>query len=207
MKIVDQTQYQEQKNILLTLTDRDLISKIIENQKHIAIIYERHHTIFSQKLNLQNEDFNLGDIEDIVTESIFDLQDKILKTQFKILEKKDAKIKNYLFGICQNKISDRRKKTSNINLKVDIENHVHYSSHDEDDIDPKVQKWKRSLEILKTQGRKCYSLIMLTSKNTYKYKIAALTTLFNYTNDINTRNQKSKCLKKLKKINSEIKSF
>ena len=68
----------------------------------------------------------------------------------------------------------------------------------------KIIQWKKSLEVLKERGGKCYSMIILSSKAIYKYTSADLTKLFNYANEATTRTQKYNCIQRLKTINAGL---
>lgn len=199
-----QKEYLEIQKSLLSLTDEELISRIIDDSNHISILYEKHHKDFCRKLKNKNKDINIQSIEDIVTDSIIDLLEKILKLGTDLLRNDTDSLKKYLSGICKNKILNERKRTEKINPETELEIIGDFSDSNEDFANPKIILWKKSLEILKEQGGKCYSMIILSSKAFYKYTIADLTELFNYANEATTRTQKYNCVQRLKTIYSEL---
>lgn len=199
-----QKEYMEIRESLLSLTDEELINKIIENSNHISVLYEKYHKDFCRKLQQRNKDINIQAIEDIVVDSILDLLDKILKLGTDLLRKDTDSLKKYLSGICKNKILNERKRTGKINSETELEFIGDFSGVNNDINDPMIILWKKSLEILKEQGGKCYSMIILSSKAFYKYTIADLTKLFNYANEATTRTQKYNCIQRLKTINAGL---
>ena len=165
---------------------------------------QKDHKDFCRELKSKNKDINIQAIEDIFVDSILDLLDKILKLGTDLLRNDTDSLKKYLSGICKNKILNERKRTEKINSETELEFSGDFSDSNEDFDDPKIILWKRSLEVLKERGRKCYSMIILSSKAFYKYTIAELTKLFNYANDATTRTQKYNCMQQLRTIHSEL---
>ncbi|NRT15273.1 DNA-directed RNA polymerase specialized sigma24 family protein [Flavobacterium sp. 28A] len=191
--------------MLLNINDIELIDRIIADPNHISILYERHHKDFSQQLSSKFRDINLHAIQDIVTESILDLLEKIPYLQFEV-GKDNKSLENYLFVMCRNKLYNESKKATEIQYEENNKSISYlYHKHEEDtNNNLQFEKWKQSLEVLKQRGGKCYSLIVLSTSKIYKYKISDLTRLFNYANDATTRTRKFNCLQSLKSILTEL---
>jgi hypothetical protein len=210
MDIERQRQYLENKEYLLNLNDEELIANIIEDSDHIAIIFENYFKDFSKQLTRKFKYLDKQIIEDIVLDSIIDLKDKILKSGQELLNN-NGSLEKYLFGSCTNNIkSEINRRTTNYS-KVDIENLNYFFDPfqdiqtNQDDLDEiAIKKMIRSLKKIKDLGGKCYSLIILSLDEDYNYSDSHLTKLFNYQNDVTTRNQKHKCIKRLKRINLTI---
>jgi hypothetical protein len=68
----------------------------------------------------------------------------------------------------------------------------------EDSKEPKYIAIEKALNKMKDAGGHCYELLTLFWY--HKKSMNDLTAEFGYTNEVNTRNQKSKCQKRLEKI-------
>jgi hypothetical protein len=229
----NQKKYLQIRSYLLTLKDEDLISKIIEDSDHISIIFEKYQERFAKDLIYSNKDLDFQTIQDIITDSIFDLKDKILDLGADLLKTEEYSLEKYLFGICTNKIHSERKMHTNRYIKMNFENQNNDDDDDDDDdgnyasesnipnqiqdnaqhnelifrrgtIDKKTSSMNQTLEIMKAKGGKCHSLIILSSSQDYNYKISDLTRLFKYKNEITTRNQKYKCIQRFKRIYNQF---
>lgn len=214
-------EYLENRNLLFALNDAELINKIIEDKFHIAIIFEKYKNDFPKKLRKKFPGIDYPRIQDIYTDSICDLQDKILTLGLKILEGKDPSIAGYLMGMCKNKLKDETKKYASKLIRTDFENQNddnYYDAgsnqiqyHDQEDLitqqeltNKQIHLQYQVLEIMKNNGGKCYSLILLSFSSEYNYQVANLRELFNYTSVHTTINQKYKCLRRLKRIYNNL---
>lgn len=217
MDLNKEREYLENRSFLFNLSDAELIDKITEEKFHIAVIFEKYKDDFQKKLRTLFPGIDYPTIQDIYTDSICDLQDKILSLGLTLLEKKDSSIAGYLMGICQNKMKGVNKKHASKLTITDFENQNddnYYDAasdqiqyHDQDDLIVQedltynqIRLQFQVLEIMKNKGGKCYSLILLSLSSEYNYQVTNLRELFNYNSDHSTINQKYKCLRRLKKI-------
>lgn len=223
-----QKEYLQNRTYLLGIKDEELIIKIVEDQDYLGIIYEKFKDDYTRRFARLNKDMDYLLIDDIVTDSILILNEKILKAGVSLLEKKENKkkpnIAGYLYVICQNQIFTERKRS-----KKHFVHHYDEDNEDDDEtfeinipdehnhiadpeelifsrgiIDQKTNIMIQALKIMKNLGGKCYSLIMLSSSARYNYKMRNLTKLFNYSKEATTRNQKYKCIQRFKRIHSQL---
>lgn len=212
-----QKEYLENRNFLLELSDAELINKIIDDNLYLGVIFEKYKDDLPKKLRKIFPEIDYPTIQGIYTDSICDLQDKILSLGLTLLEKKDFSIAGYLMGICKNKMKDENKKYASKLTRTDFENQNddnYYDAvsdqiqyHDQDNLIVQedlrynqIRLQYQVLEIMKNKGGKCYSIILLSHSSEYNYQISDITELFNYNEDHTTTNQKYKCMKRLKKM-------
>jgi hypothetical protein len=134
--------------------------------------------------------------EDIFQNAIIVLYEKIKSGNFVLT----VKIQTYIDKVCYNQLSNQykaNKKTipfpdDSQSLIIDV------LEPTIDEKEPKFIAIENALEIMKAAGGHCYE--MLTLFWYHQKSMKDLTTTFGYTNEVNTRNQKAKCQKRLEKM-------
>lgn len=191
------------------LTDPELVQLIQENQDYLGEVYKRCKSYciqFMRKMtNGSKSDYEL---DDVFHDSILVLYEKIIKGNFELT----ASLQVYLNSVCRfqllNKLG-KDKKYSDYNEPIgkdgDEDNPMSYNASITDTLDeiedPKESQFtaiERALLLMKEAGGHCYELLTLFWY--HKKSMNELTEIFGYTNEVNTRNQKSKCQKRLEKI-------
>lgn len=191
------------------LTDPELVKLIQENQEYIGEVYKRCKSYciqFMRKMtNGSKSDYEL---DDVFHDAILVLYEKIVAGNFELT----ASLQTYLNSVCRfqllNKIV-KEKGYSNYDEHVgnddNEENPMSYKSTITDYLDeiedPKESKFtaiESALIVMKEAGGHCYELLTLFWY--HKKSMNELTAIFGYTNDVNTRVQKSKCQKRLEKM-------
>lgn len=196
------------KNNLSNLTDQELVIKIKENPDYLGIVYKRckaNSLGFMRKMTSGKiSDYEL---EDVFQDANIILYEKIVKGDFVLT----VPFQTYLNSVCRFQLLNTIKKSK---LTTDYQ----YNSDDDDDenpngyhssitdsldgIDhsnePQFLAIETALEKMKVAGGHCYELLTLFWY--HKKSMNELTTEFGYTNEVNTRNQKAKCQKRLEKM-------
>jgi RNA polymerase sigma factor (sigma-70 family) len=191
------------------LTDPELVQLIQENQDYLGEVYKRckqYSISFMRKMT--NGTKNDYELDDVFHEAILVLYEKIIKGNFELT----ASLQVYLNSVCRfqllNKIG-KDKKYSDYDEPIgendDEDNPMSYNASITDTLDeiedPKESQFtdiESALEIMKAAGGHCYELLTLFWY--HKKSMNELTEIFGYTNEVNTRNQKSRCQKRLEKI-------
>ena len=147
------------------------------------------------------------ELEDVFQDANIILYEKIVKGDFVLT----ASFQTYLNSVCRFQLLNTLEKSK---LTTDYEdnsdddddenpNGYHSSITDSlDDVDhsnePQFLAIETALVKMKDAGGHCYELLTLFWY--HKKSMNELTTEFGYTNEVNTRNQKAKCQKRLEKI-------
>lgn len=217
MDLDKEIEYLENRNFLFNLNDTELIDKIIEDKFHIAVIFEKYKDDYPQKLRKIFPAIDYPTIQDIYTDSICDLHDKILSLGLNILDGKNFSIAKYLKGICENKLKNEYKKNGSKLTRTDFENQnddiysdavsdqIQYNNQDDLIIQQdltynQIRLQYQVLDIMKNKGGKCYSLILLSFSSEYNYQTIDLRKLFNYKSNHSTSNRKFRCIERLKEM-------
>lgn len=191
------------------LTDLELVQLIQENQDYLGEVYKRCKSYcirFMRKMtNGSKSDYEL---DDVFHDSILVLYEKIIKGNFELT----ASLQVYLNSVCRfqllNKIGKDKKYSDYdepISKDGDEDNPMSYNASITDTLDeiedPKESQFtaiERALLLIKESGGHCYELLTLFWY--HKKSMNELTEIFNYTNDVNTKVQKSKCQERLRKL-------
>jgi RNA polymerase sigma factor (sigma-70 family) len=186
------------------LTDQELVILIQQNQDYLGEVYKRCKSYcirFMRKMtNGSKSDYEL---DDVFHDSILVLYEKIIKGNFELT----ASLQTYLNSVCRfillNMMKDGDRNSDydeHIDKGDDNDNTMSYKSTITDTLDeiedPKESQFKaieRALLLMKEAGGHCYELLTLYWY--HKKSMNELTEIFGYTNEVNTRNQKSRCQK------------
>ena len=187
------------------LSDQELVLLIKENQDYLGEVYKRckqYSISFLRKMTGNKlQDYEL---DDVFHDSILVLYEKIIKGNFVLT----CNIQTYMNSVCRNiflKILEKGKFTTGyIDNSDNDDSFLSYNKQITDCLDeienPKEAQFlalEKALEKMKLDKGNCYELI--TQFWYHKKSINDLTTSIGYTNDVNTRNQKSKCQERLRK--------
>ena len=203
------------QNNYLNYTDQELISNIKHNSDYLGVVFKKCKSSaiqFLRKINYQtNESI---DIEDIFQDAIIVLYENIINRDFKLAA--NTSLQTYLNSVCRNQLL---KKIGN-NKKLEFIDNIDTNGNEEynsmlfnplitdtlEEFEYKEEKQLiamiKALEKMKAAGGNCYEILRLFWYE--KKSIYDLTIEFGYTNQVNTRNQKSKCQKRLKKITFDL---
>ena len=190
------------------LNDQELLIEISKNSDHLGIVYKRckpNCLGFMRKMT--NGKISDYELEDVFQDASIILYEKIVKGNFTLT----ASFQTYMNSVCRfqllNTIEKSRLTTDyqdNFD-NDDDESPLSYHSSITDSLDeiensnePQFIAIEKGLEKMKAAGGHCYELLTLFWY--HKKSMNELTTEFGYTNEVNTRNQKAKCQKRLEKM-------
>jgi RNA polymerase sigma factor (sigma-70 family) len=191
------------------LTDQELAILIQQNQDYLGEVYKRckqYSISFMRKMT--NGSKNDYELDDVFHDAILVLYEKIIKGNFELT----ASLQTYLNSVCRFQLLNKMDKENlysdydeHIGKDDDEDNFMSYKSTITDTLDeienPKESQFtaiESALEIMKAAGGHCYELLTLFWY--HKKSMAELKEIFGYTNDVNTRVQKSKCQERLRKM-------
>ena len=169
----------------------------LNDRKAIETIYKSHYNMV-QSLILNNSG-TPDDARDIFQEAMIVLYEKVKSGSFEL----NCLIKTYLYSVCRRLWLKRLSQQQRISPEVEkLEETVPVEEelelHEQRNID--FQVMERSLKNL---GEPCKSL--LEAYYHQKKNMVEIAASFGYTNADNAKNQKYKCLMRLKKLFSQYK--
>ena len=170
----------------------------LNDRKAIETIYKQHYNMV-QSLILSNSGYP-DDARDIFQEAMIVLYEKVRSGSFEL----NCQLKTYLYSVCRRlwlKRLTQLQKTSpevdNLEQTVPVEEELEL--HEQRNLD--FQIMERSMKNL---GEPCRSL--LEAYYLQKRSMTEIADSFGYTNADNAKNQKYKCLMRLKKLFSQYKT-
>jgi RNA polymerase sigma factor (sigma-70 family) len=179
------------------MTENQLIKKIRDgNQKILAETYQRYRKEFVQwaykKYNCPVEDG-----KELYQISFFIFYDNVISGK---LEYMASHLKTYLFGIGKNKILENNRR--NNRFSFDIKEEILKSEEDDQEIqDQKEYQYQQISEGLQKLGEPCKEILEMMYY--HNCTIVDITKKFGYKNSDTAKNQKYKCMQRLKKIVEE----
>ena len=190
------------------LTDQELVILIQQNQDYLGEVYKRCKSYCIQFMHrMTNGSKNDYELDDVFHNSILVLYEKIVGGNFELT----ASLQTYLNSVCRfqllNKIGKDKVNADYHDNSVDEDDDhpMNYKSTITDSLDeiedPKESQFtaiERALIVMKGAGGHCYELLTLFWY--HKKSMNELTQHFGYSNSDNTKNQKSKCQKRLEKM-------
>jgi RNA polymerase sigma factor (sigma-70 family) len=174
-------------------TDEEFISGIKRNEDMaLNLLYKLHYPVM---LNfIINNSGTEQDAKDIYQEAFIFFYEKVRNGTLEL----NCKIKTYLYSVCRHLWLRRLKEKAKYNGKIeDFQEFLEFDA-DVQQLSEKEEEFRQMGEALEQLGEPCrtlledYYLKNLTMEN--------ITVKFGYTNTDNTKNQKYKCLQRLKKI-------
>ena len=177
----------------LELADKDLLEGLATgNRKTIELIY-KHHFNMIQSLVINNSG-STDDARDIFQEALIVLYEKVRTGSFEL----NCQLKTYLFSVCK-RMWLKKLQQSNRLISTEIELEPLLSveedmvEHEKRDAD-----YERMNKAIVSLGEPCKSLLEAYYIN--QLNMQDIAAQFGYTNADNAKNQKYKCLMRLKKI-------
>ncbi len=177
----------------LYLADEDFVAEIRNNnERALDALYKMHYPMIVHFII--NNNGTEQEAKDIYQEAIIVLYEKIKEDRFEL----QCKIKTYLYSVCRRlwlkRLTEKSKFAGNM---IEVENFVEM-----DDEMPQIEerelKYKQMAEALVRLGEPCKTLI--EDFYIHTHSISMITEKFGYTNADNAKNQKYKCLMRLKKL-------
>ena len=175
-------------------TNQDYIDLFkIDRRGGIELIHKRHKQYCIDFL-LQYYPVR-EDIEEIYHDGILVLHDKLLDPSFQLT----CSIQTYLNTICKNQLFkkiNRQKEFSSLPDEFDCDDWFDDEQTQGPGFDRELEVLRDELAKLARRGSKCYDLFQLVYFE--KYSMEEVTDLLDYGTSGNTRNQKYRCLQRLK---------
>lgn len=169
----------------------------LNDRKAIETIYKQHYNMV-QSLILHNNGYP-DDARDIFQEAMIVLYEKVKTGAFEL----NCQLKTYLYSVCRrlwlkrlNQLQRISPEVENLEETVPVEEELEW--HQQRNLD--FQLMEKSMKNL---GEPCKSL--LEAYYLQKRSMVEIAESFGYTNADNAKNQKYKCLIRLKKLFSQYK--
>lgn len=165
----------------------------VNDSRAIENIYKLHFNIV--QAYILNNNGSYDDARDIFQEAVIVLYEKVKNGSFELT----SQLQTFLFAVSKRLWLKRLNRVNNYSLP--IEDEVLEGVEDEEDIE---QKQKNDLafdvmdKALESMGDPCRSL--LKAFYIEKKDMSQIASIFGYTNPENAKNQKYKCLMRLKKL-------
>jgi RNA polymerase sigma factor (sigma-70 family) len=199
---------------LLKLSDQELLIKIKEDSRYLGVVEKRFKSSCVSFVRWKlKRNISEIDLEEMFQDACLVLYENIVKDVFFLTHS----LQTYLHQVCYNNMMNRLRKKAKIEkreMKADEHEDFYHELPDSDEYDSsiadsiikvndvnskEVNALKKALEKIKNAGGNCYELLTLFW---YPPRISMkeLTEEFGYSSEVNTRNQKAKCQKRLKII-------
>jgi RNA polymerase sigma factor (sigma-70 family) len=186
----------KQGSVRTDTTEQQLLEGLaLNNKKAIETIYKQHYNMV-QALILNNSGYP-DDARDIFQEAMIVLYEKVKSGSFEL----NCQLKTYLYSVCRRlwlkRLGQMQRSFSEVeNLRDTVPVEEELERHEQRNRDFQVME-----QSLNSLGEPCRSLLKayyLEMKN-----MVEIACEFGYTNADNAKNQKYKCLMRLKKIFSQ----
>ncbi len=177
-------------------TEQQLLEGLaLDNRKAIETIYKQHYNMV-QALILNNSGYP-DDARDIFQEAMIVLYEKVKSGSFEL----NCQLKTYLYSVCRRlwlkRLGQMQRSFSEVeNLQDTVPVEEELERHEQRNRDFQVME-----QSLNSLGEPCRSLL-----KAYYLEMKSMVEIaceFGYTNADNAKNQKYKCLMRLKKIFSQ----
>jgi RNA polymerase sigma factor (sigma-70 family) len=170
----------------------------LSDRKAIEAIYKQHYNMV-QSMILSNSGYP-DDARDVFQEAMIVLYEKVRSGSFEL----NCQLKTYLYSVCRRlwlkRLSQLQKTTPEVNnLEMTVPVEEDLEMHEQRNFDFLVME--RSMKNL---GEPCKSL--LEAYYLQKKNMVEIAANFGYTNADNAKNQKYKCLMRLRKLFSQYKN-
>lgn len=175
------------------LFDNNLLKGLAEgDRKTIELIY-KHHFNMIQSLVINNSG-TPDDAKDVFQEALIVLYEKVRLGTFEL----NCQLKTYLYSVCKRLWLKRLQQSSRyfiseIETEPTVSVEVDMAEHEKRDADYELMN-----KAIVNLGEPCKSLLEAYYIN--KLNMQDIATQFGYTNADNAKNQKYKCLMRLKKL-------
>ena len=173
--------------------EQDLLKGLAQNDRHsVETIYRQHYNMVQTLI--VNNNGSIDDAKDIFQEALIVLYEKVKSGTFEL----NCQIKTYVYSVCRRLWLKRFHQLQK--LAPEVEN-IEEVVPVEDDLESYEQKNRDFLVMesaLQNLGEPCKSL--LESYYLEKRSMVEIAADFGYTNADNAKNQKYKCLMRLKRM-------
>jgi RNA polymerase sigma factor (sigma-70 family) len=186
----------KQGSVRTDTTEQQLLEGLaLNNKKAIETIYKQHYNMV-QALILNNSGYP-DDARDIFQEAMIVLYEKVKSGSFEL----NCQLKTYLYSVCRRlwlkRLGQMQRSFSEVeNLQDTVPVEEELDRHEQRNRDFQVME-----QSLNSLGEPCRSLL-----KAYYLEMKSMVEIaceFGYTNADNAKNQKYKCLMRLKKIFSQ----
>lgn len=174
-------------------TEQELLKGLAINDKSSAEWIYRENFNMVQTLILNNSG-NADDAKDIFQEAMIVLYEKTKSGSFEL----NCQIKTYLYSVCRRLWLKRLQQAHRISGEMDNLQEIVAVEDDLDAHEKKNEEFRLMEKAMASLGEPCKSLI--EAYYIQKMNMQDIAALFGYTNADNAKNQKYKCLMRLKKI-------
>ncbi|MBI1344158.1 MAG: sigma-70 family RNA polymerase sigma factor [Terrimonas sp.] len=164
----------------------------INDKRAVETIYRENYNMI-QTLIISNSG-TTDDAKDIFQEAMIVLYEKTKGGNFTL----NCQIKTYVYSICRRLWLKRLQQINRYSNEMDSLSEVVPSEEDIEDHERKNEEFRLMEKAISTLGEPCKSLI--EAFYIQKMNMQEIANLFGYTNAENAKNQKYKCLMRLKKI-------
>ena len=175
------------------LNEQALLKGLAENDsKAVEALYKSHFSMIQHFVTNNNGSFD--DARDIFQEAMITLYEKVQLDNFALT----CQIKTYLFSICKNLWLKRLQQMGKYSAPLSAQEETISVEEDMDQFEKKDAAFAIMDRALNSLGEPCKSLLEGYYLN--KKGMQELASQFGYTNADNAKNQKYKCLMRLKKL-------
>ncbi len=175
------------------INEQALLKGLAQNDsKAVEALYKSHFAMIQHFVLNNNGSFD--DARDLFQEAMITLYEKVQSDSFVL----SCQIKTYLFSICKNLWLKRLQQMSKYNAPLSTEEESIAVEADLEAFQKKDAAFSIMNRALNSLGEPCKSLLEGYYLN--KKGMQALADDFGYTNADNAKNQKYKCLMRLKKL-------
>jgi RNA polymerase sigma factor (sigma-70 family) len=194
------------KQNLLEIPDQELLLLIKEDQEYLSVVYKKTKDYCMRFMKNMVVESNVRDeeLQDIYQDSLIILYEKIIGEDFKLT----ASFQTYLNSVCRYQVLNKFKSKSkliNLNENSDGIRDLQFDPSINDVLreigeveDSQFKALDKALRQMKEAGGKCYEILTLFWY--HKKSLRQISEYFGYSNEANTKVQKSKCQKRLHKI-------
>ena len=186
--------YPNRINILKAeLNEQALLKGLAQNDSRaVEALYKNHFSMIQHFVTNNNGSFD--DARDIFQEAMITLYEKVQLDNFALT----CQIKTYLFSICKNLWLKRLQQMGKYSAPLSAQEETISVEEDLDQFEKKDAAFAIMDRALNSLGEPCKSLLEGYYLN--KKGMQELASQFGYTNADNAKNQKYKCLMRLKKL-------
>lgn len=204
------------------ISDNELLERIKVDSSLVEIVYKkcRNSSLRFMKSRWSSA-FSEEDLEDVYQDAFIVFVEKIYDGEFNLTA--GASFQTYLNSVCRNQLLRRYRLTGNVveysDTQIDESDNqdgtnltpsdgtflstiTDYLTEIEGNHEPLFVAMEKAFSKLKSLGGHCHEMLMM-----FWYQncsIRDLTEHFGYTNEVNTRNQKSKCQDRLRTMAFDI---
>ncbi|MBL7751725.1 MAG: sigma-70 family RNA polymerase sigma factor [Chitinophagaceae bacterium] len=173
--------------------DKDLLKGLaINDKKAVERIYRENYATI-QTLVINNNG-NSDDAKDLFQEAMIVLYEKAKTGQFEL----NCQLKTYLYSVCRRLWLKRLQQVNRYSGELDNVNEVVPVEEDLEEHEQRNEEFRLMEKAIANLGEPCKSLI--EAFYIQKRNMQEIASSFGYTNADNAKNQKYKCLMRLKKI-------